>query len=61
MATQAVEPVSRDRAALIEALGHLNHAARRCIPKVGNDVLPTPWDLRHRAINEHLTLLELAS
>lgn len=60
MATQVVESVSGERAELIEALGHLNHAARRCFPKVGNETLPTPWDLRHQAINEHLTLLELA-
>lgn len=60
MPTPAEVADSRDRAALVEALGHLNHAARRCIPKVGNDALPTPWDLRHQAINDHLTLLELA-
>lgn len=52
---------TRDRAALAEALGHLSHAAQRCIPKVGNDLLATPWDLRHRDINDHLTLWELAS
>jgi hypothetical protein len=58
----AVTPVApaRDRAALIEALGHLSHAAQRCFPKVGNQDLPTPWDLRHQDINDHLTLLELA-
>lgn len=53
--------VASDRDALTEALRHLSYAAQRCIPKVGDDKLKTPWDLAHERINEHLTLLELAS
>lgn len=52
---------TRDRKAIAEALGHLSFAAQRCIPKVGCDKLPTPWDLRHAEINDMLTLWELAS
>lgn len=60
MAAEVVAAPSKDRAALAEALRHLSFAAQRCIPKVGNETLPTPWDLRHQAINDHLTLWELA-
>lgn len=34
-----------------EALTHLVHAAKRTVPKVGNDVLPTPWDRAHQRID----------
>lgn len=54
------QAVPRDRQALTEALAHLSYAAQRCIPKVGNETLPTPWDKAHDRINEHLTLLELS-
>jgi hypothetical protein len=51
---------SLGRAELQEALRHLSRSASRRIPKVGNDTLPTPWDLDHKRIDELLTLLELA-
>ena len=41
-----------------EQLGHLCHTARRCIPKVGNVKLPTPWDIAHVRINAALDHLE---
>lgn len=62
MATQAVEPVSRDRAALVEALRNLNdHAKRqpRAIKLFEADP-DTKWDAAHKRVNEHLTLLELS-
>ena len=55
-----VEHAAPDRAALAEALGNLCHYATRQIPKVGNDRLPTPWDIAHQRINDHLTLWEMA-
>lgn len=56
-----VEEVDQgDRAQLAEALANLNHAARRKVPKVGSDTLPTPWDRVHADINILLTLYELA-
>lgn len=57
---EAPEPEPQGRAAIIEALGHMNHTATRRIPKVGNDDLPTAWDRDHKQINVLLTLLELA-
>jgi hypothetical protein len=52
--------MSDDRAQLAEALLHLSFAAQRKIPRVGNDKLPTPWDLLHKQIDDHLTLWQLA-
>lgn len=43
-----------DRAELAEALVHLRRRAGREFPVVGPTDHPTPWDLRHRAINELL-------
>jgi hypothetical protein len=43
---------------LVEALGHMNHRARREFPKVGTPEVPTPWDLRHASLNALLTDLE---
>lgn len=45
---------------LAEAIINLGHRASREFPVVGNDAAPTPWDLRHRAINETLDLWEMA-
>lgn len=39
------------RSELAEALTHLNHAARREFPVVGNDAHPTPWDRAHRRMD----------
>lgn len=41
-------------AELREAIAHLNHRAKREFHVVGSADLPTPWDLRHAAINELL-------
>jgi hypothetical protein len=49
-----------DRAQIAEALLHLSFAAQRKTPRVGNTILPTPWDLAHRQIDDHLTLWQLA-
>jgi hypothetical protein len=49
-----------DRAQIAEALSHLSNAAQRKMPCVGNNILPTPWDLLHRQIDDHLTLWQLA-
>ncbi len=42
-----------------EAIGHLCTAAKRLPHIVGTPECPTPWDLRHRAIDELLDLIEL--
>lgn len=56
--TAAVEhEVTRED--LIEAIVFQCHSARREFPVVGTPRAPTPWDRRHRAINELLTNLEL--
>lgn len=47
------EPVTRADAE--EALGHLCQRAKREFPVVGSPEHPTPWDIRHAAINRHLT------
>lgn len=49
-----------DRSQIAEALLHLSFAAQRKTPRVGNDTLPTQWDLLHRQIDDHLTLWQLA-
>lgn len=55
------EPASEDRVQLAEALCHLSHAAKRTFARVGSPDLPTPWDLCHQRIDDHLTLWELAA
>lgn len=42
------------RAELAEALTNLSHAAQREFPVVGSEDAPTPWDRRHRTINQLL-------
>lgn len=46
------------RAEVIEALANLCRAAKREMRVVGTEALPTPWDRRHRAIDERLTELD---
>lgn len=58
--TVELPPEPKGRAAIIEALGHMNRTATRRIPKVGCDALPTAWDRDHARINDLLALLELA-
>lgn len=55
---QALEPVTR--AEIEEALGHAVHAATRTIRVVGNDTLPTRWDVAHRHINRLLYQWQMA-
>jgi hypothetical protein len=43
-----------DRASIGEAIGHLNHLAKREIPVVGTDAYPTPWDIAHRRMDQPL-------
>lgn len=43
---------------LREAITNLSHRAQREFPRVGNDLLATPWDVRHAAINDLLDLLD---
>ena len=45
---------------IIEALGHVNADAKRCMRVVGTRELPTKWDARHGFINELLTKWEAA-
>lgn len=61
MATELVVADMTADADLREAITNLCHRARREFPKVGNDALPTPWDMRHRAINDLLDLLDIAN
>ena len=46
------------RSELHEALTHLAQRAAREFPVVGTSEFPTPWDLRHTAIDELLDELE---
>jgi hypothetical protein len=52
------EPATR--AEIEEALGHAVHAARRTIQRVGDDVIPTRWDIAHRHINALLYRWQMA-
>lgn len=45
---------------LAEALAHLCHTAKRCVPKVGTDEYPTPWDRMHARIDALLDDMERA-
>lgn len=49
------------RAQLAEALGYQNFRAKREFPRMGTEDEPTPYDCRHRALNDLLTLMELAA
>lgn len=42
------------RAELEECLAHLNHAAKREVPKVGSPEHPTGWDKAHRLMDDVL-------
>lgn len=42
------------------ALGHAVHAARRTFRVVGNEALPTRWDVAHRHINALLYKWQMA-
>jgi hypothetical protein len=46
---------------LRECLANLCHSAKRCIPVVGNDLLPTEWDRRHARIDALLDELQQAT
>jgi hypothetical protein len=46
------------RSEIIEGLTNLVHRATREMPVVGTATLPTPWDLRHAAIDALLDELE---
>lgn len=50
--------VGPTRMEITEALAHLSRRAAREFPKVGTITAPTPWDLRHAAIDELLDELE---
>lgn len=39
------------RPEIAEAITHLGQRARREFPVVGTEDQPTPWDLRHQAID----------
>ena len=39
---------------LVEAIGHVNHEAKRQMCIVGTEAHPTPWDRMHRLVNEYL-------
>lgn len=39
------------KAEVAEAITHLGRRASREMPAIGDDEHPTPWDLRHQAIN----------
>jgi hypothetical protein len=43
-----------DQASIGEAIGHLNHLAKREIPVVGTPDYPTPWDTAHRRMDDPL-------
>lgn len=43
---------------LVEALGHMVHAAKREFPRVGSAEHPTAWDRRHAALDALLDDLE---
>jgi hypothetical protein len=49
------------REEVAEALTHLAHRATREFPVVGTADSPTPWDLRHVAINDLLDDLQRAT
>jgi hypothetical protein len=46
------------RSEIVEGLAHLSRRAAREMPVVGNTGHPTPWDLRHKAIDDLLDELE---
>lgn len=54
----AVEPADLDlpptRSDIAEALHHLNHHAKRQIPKPGTPDFPTGWDKAHALIDARL-------
>ena len=49
------------RADIAEAITNMCARARREMPVVGTELLPTPWDKRHRAIDALLDDYERAS
>lgn len=53
MATKTVLRVTDDddRASIGEAIGHLNHLAKREMRVVGTEEFPTPWDKAHRRMD----------
>lgn len=46
---------------LVEALGHLCHAAKREFPRTNTTGVLTGWDKRHAAINSVLDDLDVAT
>jgi hypothetical protein len=51
--------MNAERAALIEALHNMNARAKREFAVVGTPRIPTPWDRRHRALNDLLDMLDM--
>ena len=52
MTTEAVVELDEPtRAEVAEAITNMCYRAKREMPVVGTPLRPTPWDVRHRAIN----------
>lgn len=58
MAATMVSPEQANERKVIQELLDTCYLAQREFPRVGNDEFPTPWDMRHRKLNDMLTLLE---
>lgn len=53
MSTITAVPIT-DAARIAERIAFLNFQAKRCVPRVGTDEFPTPWDLMHSSIDQQL-------
>lgn len=47
-----------DREQIAEAITHLGHRAKREFAVVGTPDQPSPWDMRHAAINDLLDQMQ---